>query len=235
MSAYFHSYLCGRKAAEWLIDMKALLQKDFYQLRAYCKSYLLICAVFLGISLAGAGNSNLFFITYPAMLCSLIPVTLQTYDERGKWTSFAGTLPFTHAQLVSAKYLVGLCCSGAVLLLLAAVLLAAGTYSPAFRLLLLGLTLCLSLISPAFCLPFIFRFGTEKGRMAYYVSIGLFFALIYGLADRLGISAADTSSIAAWGDHGAASGMLAAALVCIALYVCSWLVSIRIYERREIL
>ena len=22
MSAYFHSYLCGRKAAEWLIDMK---------------------------------------------------------------------------------------------------------------------------------------------------------------------------------------------------------------------
>ena len=24
--------------------MKALLRKDFYQLRAYCKSYLLICA-----------------------------------------------------------------------------------------------------------------------------------------------------------------------------------------------
>lgn len=27
--------------------MKALLQKDLYQLRAYCKSYLLTCAVFL--------------------------------------------------------------------------------------------------------------------------------------------------------------------------------------------
>ena len=27
MSAYFHSYLCGRKAAEWLIDMNALLQE----------------------------------------------------------------------------------------------------------------------------------------------------------------------------------------------------------------
>lgn len=93
--------------------MKALLQKDLYQLRAYCKSYLLICAVFFGISLTGEGN--LFFITYPAMLCSLIPATLQTYDERGKWACFAGTLPFTRAQLVSAKYLVGLCCSGAVL------------------------------------------------------------------------------------------------------------------------
>ena len=41
--------------------MKALLQKDLYQLRAYCKSYLLICAVFFCISLAGEGN--LFFIT----------------------------------------------------------------------------------------------------------------------------------------------------------------------------
>ena len=35
--------------------MKALLQKDLYQLRAYCKSYLLICAVFFCISLAGEG------------------------------------------------------------------------------------------------------------------------------------------------------------------------------------
>lgn len=191
--------------------MKALLQKDLYQLRAYCKSYLLICAVFFGISLAGEGN--LFFITYPAMLCSLIPATLQTYDERGKWACFAGTLPFTRAQLVSAKYLVGLCCSGVVLL---------------------GLTLCLSLVTPAFCLPLIFRFGTEKGRMAYYVSIGLFFALSYALADGLGISAADASSIAAWGRAGTASGIVAAVLVCMALYVCSWLISIRIYQKREI-
>ena len=212
--------------------MKALLQKDFYQLRAYCKSYLLICAVFLGISLAGEGN--LFFITYPAMLCSLVPVTLQTYDERGKWASFAGTLPFTRAQLVSAKYLVGLCCSGAVLLLLAAVLMATGTYSPAMGLFLLGLTLCLSLISPAFCLPFVFRFGTEKGRMAYYISIGFFFGLSYILADYLGISAAEVPSIAAWGRAGVSFGLLGAVLVCIALYVCSWLLSIRIYERREI-
>ena len=212
--------------------MKALLQKDFYQLRAYCKSYLLICAVFLGISLAGEGN--LFFITYPAMLCSLIPVTLQTYDERGKWASFAGTLPFTRAQLVSAKYLVGLGCSGAVLLLLAAVLLTAGAYSPSMGLFLLGVTLCLSLVTPAFCLPFIFRYGTEKGRMAYYVSIGFFFGLSYLLADFLGISAAEVPSIAAWGRAGVSFGLLGAVLVCIALYVCSWLVSIRIYERREI-
>ena len=89
-------------------------------------------------------------------------------------------------------------------------------------------------MTPAFCLPFIFRFGTEKGRMAYYVSIGLFFALSYALADGLGISAADASSIAAWGRAGTASGIVAAVLVCMALYACSWLISIRIYQKREI-
>ena len=27
MSAYFHSYLCGRKAAEWLIDMNSAIEQ----------------------------------------------------------------------------------------------------------------------------------------------------------------------------------------------------------------
>lgn len=212
--------------------MKALLRKDFYQLRAYCKSYLLICAVFLGVSLAGEGN--LFFITYPAMLCSLIPVTLQTYDERGKWDAYVGTLPVTRARLVSSKYLVGLCCSGIVLALLALVLLAANRYTPELRLFLLGITFCLSLVSPAFCLPFVFRFGTEKGRMAYYFSIGLFFAASYLVADSLGISAADTSAITSWNRAAAAPGLLAACLICAAAYIISWLLSIRVYQKREI-
>ena len=173
--------------------------------------------MFLGVSRAGEGN--LFFITYPAMLCSLIPVTLQTYDERGKWDAYVGTLPVTRARLVSSKYLVGLCCSGIVLALLALVLLAANRYTPELRLFLLGITFCLSLVSPAFCLPFVFRFGTEKGRMAYYFSIGLFFAASYILADSLGISAADTSAITSWNRAAAAPGLLAAC---------------RIYQKREI-
>ena len=65
--------------------MKALLRKDFYQLRAYCKSYLLICAVFLGVSLAGEGN--LFFITYPAMLCSRLTTTMTSSPARNAGSS----------------------------------------------------------------------------------------------------------------------------------------------------
>ena len=138
------------------------------------------------------------------------------------------------AALAVGAALVVIALCGIVLALLALVLLAANRYTPELRLFLLGITFCLSLVSPAFCLPFVFRFGTEKGRMAYYFSIGLFFAASYILADRLGISAADTSAITSWNRAAAAPGLLAACLICAAAYIISWLLSIRIYQKREI-
>ena len=70
--------------------------------------------------------------------------------------------------------------------------------------------------------------------MAYYFSIGLFFAASYILADSLGISAADTSAITSWNRAAAAPGLLAACLICAAAYIISWLLSIRVYQKREI-
>ena len=209
--------------------MKALLRKDFYLLKAYCKSYLLICAVFLGVSLAG--EANLFFFTYPAMLCGLIPVTLQTYDERSKWTTYSACLPWTRSQLVSAKYLIGLLCSSVILALLGLVLLFLRRYSPEMRLFLWETTLCLSLLAPTLCLPFVFRLGAEKGRMAYYIAIGLFFALSYCLIDASGLPLADTWT----GEptHLPAIGA-AACLVCAALYAVSWYLSVRFYQKKAL-
>lgn len=209
--------------------MKALLRKDFYLLNAYCKSYLLICVVFLGVSLAG--EANLFFFTYPAMLCGLIPVTLQTYDERSKWTTYSACLPWTRRQLVCAKYLIGLLCSGAVLAFLGLVLLFLGQYRPGMRLLLWEAALCLSLLAPTLCLPFVFRLGAEKGRMAYYISIGLFCALSYCLMD-----ASDLSPSGTWaGEPRCLPAVGAAAcLVCAALYAVSWYLSIRVYQKKAL-
>ena len=54
--------------------MKGLLLKDWYMIQKYCRSYILITAVFIGISLEN--GENLFFTFYPCMLCGMIPVTL---------------------------------------------------------------------------------------------------------------------------------------------------------------
>lgn len=209
--------------------MKALLRKEFYLLKSYCKSYVLICAVFLGVCLVGGGN--LFFIAYPAMLCSLIPVTLLTYDERSRWTEYCACLPFTRAQMVSEKYLTGLLCSAVVWMLNAAMLLVLPGLDADAKLFLMAMILCLSLVSPAVCLPFVFRYGTEKGRIAYYLAVGIFFALSYALADRLGIEPGNISTLSG-SARSLLSGLGIACLVCAGLYAASWALSIRIFEKK---
>lgn len=211
--------------------MKALLRKDFYLLKSYCKSYVLICAVFLGISLVGGGNP--FFIAYPAMLCSLIPVTLLTYDERSRWTEYCACLPFTRAQMVSGKYLTGLLCSAVVWTLSAAILWVLPGLDMDARLFLMAVILCLSLVSPAVCLPFVFRYGTEKGRIAYYLAIGLFCALSYALMDSAGIEAGDIGTLS--GTAGSLlPGLGIACLICAGLYAASWVLSIRFFEKKAL-
>lgn len=43
--------------------MKGLLLKDWYMIQKYCRSYILITAVFIGISLAN--GENLFLHSIP--------------------------------------------------------------------------------------------------------------------------------------------------------------------------
>ena len=48
----------------------------------------------------------------PVMIAGILTMTLLSYDERDHWTQYSGTLPFTRAELVSCKYLIGLCFFG---------------------------------------------------------------------------------------------------------------------------
>ena len=86
--------------------MKGLLLKDWYMMKKYCRSYVLIAVVFIALSLVSSGN--MFFVFYPCLLCGIIPVNLLGYDERSRWMQYSGTLPYTKRQIVSAKYLIGL-------------------------------------------------------------------------------------------------------------------------------
>ena len=83
--------------------MKALILKDLYQLKAYCKSLLLIVGVFTLV--IPFSDGNLFFCIYPVMMISMLPMTLLSYDERTKWNCYCAALPFRRSQIVTAKYL----------------------------------------------------------------------------------------------------------------------------------
>ena len=200
--------------------MKALLLKEFYVASRTCRSFLLVIAVFFALSFFGR-NSQFFFL-YPLTMVGMIPVTLLSYDERDGWDKYSLTLPCTRAQLVSAKYLIGLIFGGVVFLLVELLLLIGLSMGGNFDFLSMSSALLLmGLLVPSILMPFVFKFGSEKGRIAYYFVLALLFAVI---AFLIGMGFYEYLNGFSW-------LVIAAAVL---LYLGSWRLSILFYEKREL-
>ena len=208
--------------------MKGLLIKDFYMARKYCWTMLVIMAVFIVASMLQ--DDSFFFVFYPCLLSGIIPVTLLGYDERSRWSEYCGALPYTKAQIVSVKYLMGLFME-VVVFVLSAIAQAIrmnrhGAFDVSLYLTLLALLLILFCFSTSICLPFMFKFGVEKGRIAYYVMIGVI----------CGGSVVGSKLFTDMGTVGLPAGglMLILCAAMVALYALSWYLSIVFYKKREV-
>ncbi len=210
--------------------MKGLLLKDFYMAAKYCRTYILIGVVFIAVFFAGSNSENMFFVFYPCLLCGMIPVNLLAYDERSRWLEYSGTLPYTKAQIVSGKYLIGIIVQGAMLLAVglsqAVRMHLAGTFRLEEFALFMATIFAMATITSSITLPFMFRWGVEKGRIAYYCMIGFVCAAGY-----LG-SVFFTGSTRLAVSQGALMAILT--LTGIAVYAASWLAAIALYRKREV-
>ena len=207
--------------------MKGLLLKDWYMMKKYCRYYLFVSIGFIILSMISSGN--MFFVFYPCLLCGMIPVNLLGYDERSRWTEYVGTLPYTKMQIVSAKYLIGLFTQIAMLIVICAAqgvkMGIEGTFVMKEFLVLMMLLLVMASVASSLTLPFIFKYGVEKGRGAYYVMIGVVCAgsiiatTIFkeGLQNEIQLNAV----------------LPIACIVGVAIYVISWCLSIMFYKKRE--
>lgn len=155
--------------------MKGLILKDLYMTAKYFRNYLLILLLFLGLSFTS--GENLFVVFYPGLICAMLPVNLLAYDERSHWDIYCGTLPVTRDMVVSAKYLLSALIQGSVFLLTAVVqalrMVMEGDFQMESYLVLLGMLWMVFLFASSISMPFMFKMGVEKGRMAYYVMIGV--------------------------------------------------------------
>lgn len=208
--------------------MKGLLLKDWYMTKKYCRSMLFIAIVFIAFSLVS--DDNLFFVFYPCMLCGLIPVNLLGYDEKSKWMQYSAVMPYTKAQIVSGKYLIGLLAQLALLLVTgvvqAAKMITAGSFVPGYFAVLMLLMLIVSTLTSSISLPFMFKLGVEKGRTAYYVMIGFVCgASVFAASLFKGQLAVEIKP-----------NLLLAILAVagIGAYILSWYMSIVFYKKREI-
>lgn len=209
--------------------MKGLLLKDLYMAARYCRMPILLAAVFLVVSYFS--DTNLFFLFYPCLVCGMIPVTLLGYDENSKWLQYSRTMPYTSAQIVSAKYLIGVFAQLLMLLLTAIVQAVRMTVSGSFVLgeyLVLLMTLAvLSLVSSSISLPFMFKLGVQKGRLAYFVMVGFAAAATVAASSIMGERLPEVAPVA---------GMVLPVfcLVGIGVYALSWYLSIVFFKKREL-
>ena len=208
--------------------MKGLLLKDWYVMKKYCRSYILIAVVFIAVSFFS--NDNMFFVFYPCLLCGMIPVNLLGYDERSRWMQYSGTLPYTKAQNVCGKYLIGLLTQLTVLVATgvaqAGKMIIAHNFVPGDFAVLMLLMLIVSTLTSSICLPFVFKLGVEKGRAAYYIMIGFV----------CGASVLASSILRGQLMSEIQPNLILAlvAVVGIGVYLLSWYLSIVFFRKREI-
>lgn len=203
--------------------MKGLLLKDFYMIKKYCKVFLLMVILFAAAAAVNPENS--FYLIYPIIITNVIPVSMISYDEKSKWNLYSDILPCSRAMAVSAKYL--LVCFALVICFFVAggaqavKMALVNQWNWEFLCQLLFLFITVGLALPGIMLPIIFRYGTEKGRIFHYFSIGA----ICALATVLSMN--QTSLPQPW-------PLWLSSIAVIVFFIGSWYLSIRLYQKREL-
>ena len=204
--------------------MIGLILKDLFTLTRQALMYIVFIAVF---SLMPGYNMASFAV----IMACMMPVTALAYDERSHWDRLAASMPYTTAQLVLSKYLMGLIlmlCSVAlgIIALPLQRLVNPDVSLPELLSVSLG-ALGAGMLIQGVLLPVMFRFGTEKARLFMLVLMGAVFAGIAALGQ-----AQDALRSFMEGMNGGAVAAVLAGLAAAA-YLVSMPLSIRAYRRRN--
>ena len=153
--------------------MKALILKDFFNLRDNLKQGIFLILIFSAISIY---NKNpIFIVSILTMLSLSFSLSSFVYDEKSDFYAYALSLPISRKSLVISRYLTGLiililsgCLAGIVYLILSLLKLQVD----GMEFLISSLAIAsVVVIFMAILFPVSFKYNVERAR---YVSLGLF-------------------------------------------------------------
>lgn len=200
--------------------MLACLKKDFYTIWGYCRYFIIIILLFTLIPYLAADTDTAFYAIYPRLFAGSIPLTLYTYDEREHWCSTCATLPISRKTYVLSKYALGLLLTAVILLLGFVLDFVFSRVNGVTTELPSGLSVVMSLATPALTMPFVFLFGAEKGRIIYLVGIAV--------ASTLGVMTLNEMPSLSVGSD------ISLLLIAVAVYAVSAVLSVAFYQKREL-
>lgn len=219
--------------------MKGLILKDIYAFMKIGKIYLLIMVVY---TIWGALAGNRFFVSFAAVFMAMLPITMMGIDEKAGWNAYSVMLPVTRKDIVASKYIVGLL--GIVLLMVLYMILAVGqsvVKGSGFAL-MEELKMVVSLTTTG-CLvmgvnlPIMFKLGSEKGRLFYFIFMGIAMAVTVGV-DTFLTSNEVLSGIALWikkaAQIPAEQMILASLLLSAAILAASLKIAYEFFRKKEL-
>ena len=145
--------------------MKGLLWKDYYVVNRQMRFFAIIILVF---AILPNYYIQLFAITY----AGLLPYSVIAHDEQSHWDALAGMMPYSVRDLVLSKYILGW--APALIISLVALVagrLEQGIFPQASRPAGVLPALCVALVCIAVSLPFLFRFGSNRGRQIMMMAL----------------------------------------------------------------
>ena len=203
--------------------MKSLLLLDWYTLWKQLKLFLFFIAFYAVIALMSRSYA---FLGFSVLFLCMMPYYLLQLNDSTHVDALLLLMPVGRTTVVAERYVTALLSAACAL----PIFLAAGLTMGGDAVALLALQLAAGLLVLALLLPLAYKFGATKSRMLMLVMLALFFSTS-GIISGLLTEDNGLPEIAI--DHWVgilARFALPAALVLLGV---SYLVSLRIYQKRE--
>ncbi len=218
--------------------MRALLLKDILALKRTLRIYAAFLVVYCGIGIFSDNPS--FFMVFITVLSIMLPINAMTIDKGCHWNAYAACLPIPRSMGVLSKYvLAGLGILAAIIPCLVFRLVDRYTslITDTISWSEIALMTALALTILAFQMPFLFRFGPERGRFASMAAllllcIGLPMIVMQGSMDALTQTLHSDFLLELLGWVG--SRMWVLIVIALALNVLSAVISIVIVNRHDV-
>lgn len=203
--------------------MKGLLIKDAILIKKYCILNFAISVLFFAISVMD--SENILFALVSVVLISLIPITINAYDEQFKWNLFEAALPINRKTVVLEKYALLLILVLPVTVIYSLIGLIFNDFSFEEFLFNWSVMLFTGIITPCVTIPILLKFGYIKSRVISIVVIILFAAGGAGAASIVDLAEIPTNI----------SGPVPLILILISAVIAfiSYLISNAIYAKKE--
>lgn len=206
--------------------MKGLILKDIYSLK---KSFILIFICFsILFGVAVVSDFSGYLLMFPIFGSTIISSSF-SIDEMSKWNLYVFSLPSGRKAVISSKYilLTLVCLASAVVTFVIELIVSGISENAVFNLtgqdifLFSAASFAISLTNSAITIPFILAFSSNVARFFP----ALFIGIICGFAPLITDKPDFLQNLE----------LLPYILIgiVIAIFIASWIISIRIYEKKE--